>query len=65
MEELRAVTARLTPASWANWSAVARTHGVTLAALMEAIGIHLPSIDLPVAVVELAKDIDVERRRRR
>lgn len=59
------MTARLSEESWDGWNSVARDLGVTVSALMEAIGQQLPALPLSAALVELAKDIDVERRRRR
>lgn len=49
------------------WKAFADRHGVTVAALLEVIGLGLPDGELGpvlVAVVEQARAIDVERRRR-
>jgi len=58
---------RLSDDARRGWERLALRHGVTMSALMEAVGLRLVSGDHePVAaeLLELARRIDYERRRR-
>lgn len=58
---------RLSDEALRGWERLALRHGVTRSALMEAVGLRLASgaVDpVPPELVELARRVDYERRRR-
>lgn len=58
---------RLSEEARRGWEALALRHGVTMSALMEAVGLRLVSganEPVPPELLELARKIDFERRRR-
>lgn len=55
---------KVCPASWHGWDRFARKQGVTLAALIDAIGHQLGDAEIDGVEVEGAREIDANRRRR-
>lgn len=75
MEDRWRVTVRLTEEAHSGWVDASFRRGVTIAALMEAIGIFMarhpvepqepPLVDIRDEVVNQARLVDAERRKRR
>jgi cytochrome c oxidase subunit IV len=58
---------RLSDDARRGWERLALRYGVTMSALMEAVGVRLMSGEgepVPAELIELARKIDYERRRR-
>ena len=72
MTERRTINVRVSPKSAAGWTAFSNNTGASLSAIIEAIGRYLDSIegdpnqltDVAVDMVNEARSIDAERRRR-
>lgn len=64
------IRARVSDESYDGWRYFAEQHGVSVASLVEAIGLTLRNVDLPMTagrreMIARAREIDAQRRRRR